>query len=113
MRIEGVLRFPDDVPVPCVARVFVRLEDATVADAPSLLVAERVLEQVEARPRATAAFALDVAGLWPGRRYIVRAHADCDGDGELSRGDYVSTQSHPISIGRSRIKVRIPLKRIE
>jgi uncharacterized lipoprotein YbaY len=113
MRIEGVLRFLDDVPVPCSARVFVRLEDASLADAPSLLVAEQVLAAVEVRPGAAAAFALDVRGLWPGRRYIVRAHADCDGDGRLGRGDYTSTQSHPVPVGRSRVTLRIPLRRIE
>jgi len=29
-------------------------------------------------------------------RYTVRVHADVDGNGVVSRGDYVSTQSYPV-----------------
>jgi hypothetical protein len=43
-------------------------------------------------------FSIDVddADVDPRAHYVVTAHADLDGDGEVSVGDYVTVESYPL-----------------
>jgi hypothetical protein len=44
-----------------------------------------------------------------GAGYSVRVHVDLDGDRRVSRGDFISTESHPVlTLGRpDRVTVRV------
>lgn len=108
--VEGEIHFPPDA-VFAGATVHVRLLDATVADAPSRTVAEQTIPNVS-HPRGaggTVAFAVRGSGLEARARYVVRVHVDVGGDGTVSRGDYVSTESYPVlTLGYpNRIIVRV------
>ncbi|MGH6689971.1 MAG: YbaY family lipoprotein [Gammaproteobacteria bacterium] len=108
--VEGEIHFPPDA-VFAGATVHVRLLDATVADGPSRTVAEQTIPNVS-HPRGaggTVAFAVRGSGLDARARYVVRVHVDVDGDGRVSRGDYISTESYPVlTLGYpNRVVVRV------
>ena len=77
--------------------VYVRLEDVSRADAAAVLVAEQVMRDAkisgDARPLL---FEIPAAQRRPNREYGVRVHVDVDGDGQVSVGDYTSTQSYRV-----------------
>jgi len=79
--------------VPGVATVRVSIEDASIADASSVRLAETVLRDVEIEPGAQIPFAIEADAVPRGA--IVRVHVDYSGDGELARGDQYSTISIP------------------
>lgn len=91
------------------ATVYVRLEEAGRVDAPSRVVAEQVLRDVA--HEAGAQLHVELWGDVPSGRgnYQLRVHVDVDGDGEVSPGDYVSTESYPVnpSAGPAELGVRV------
>ena len=113
VRIEGTIRFPAAVLAPCTARISVRLEDTSRADALAVTLAEQRMAPLEVRGGCEVPFVLHAPALRPRTRYTVRVHADCDGDGRISRGDYVSAQSHPVVPGAAEVRLEIPLVRVD
>lgn len=77
--------------------VYVRVEEISRLDAPAFRVAEVVLRGVHIFAGSPPIpFTMRDVRPEPRGRYIVRVHADVDGDGQVSRGDYVSVQSYPV-----------------
>lgn len=106
--ISGTIEFRDVREPALNATVYVRVQDASRADASALTVAEQVLRGVNIIPGAPPIpFTVDGIPQNPRARYVVRVHADVDGDGRVSRGDYVSTQSHPVQANEERAGVTI------
>ncbi|MEJ7810619.1 MAG: YbaY family lipoprotein [Gemmatimonadaceae bacterium] len=99
------------------ARVIVRVEDVTRADAAARVAGEVVAEwpRTARRGRATGAplqVTVPVRVADERADYSVRVHADADGDGEVSAGDYVSTESYPVlTRGRGSV-VRVTLRAV-
>jgi uncharacterized lipoprotein YbaY len=87
------------------ARLVVRVEDVTTADAPSVTVAQRVLDQVPLPSAEGDSLPFEIpvstAALDPKRRYSVRVHADVSGTGTVTSGDFVSTRSYPVQVEQS------------
>ena len=83
------------------ARLVVRVEDVSQADAPSVTVAQSVLERVRL-PRDGDSLPFEVSVprqvLDPKRHYSVRIHLDVAGTGTVTTGDFLSTQSHPLAV---------------
>ena len=96
------------------ATVYVRLEDVSRADAAATLVAEQVLEGVS--HRAGAEEGLDFALYGPppaeGADCNVSVHVDVDGDGEVSRGDYVTVESYPVLRREAPDRVRVRVEEV-
>ena len=80
------------------ATVYVRLEDVSRMDTAARVVVEQVLREVSYQPDRSTQLAVDLRGPPPdaGASYAVRVHVDVDDDGEVSPGDYISTQSYPV-----------------
>jgi hypothetical protein len=81
------------------AVAYFRLERADAADAPAELIAEKVLRGVSHSLGSEARIDVVLSGPRPVSdrgHYYVRAHLDLDGDGRVSRGDYVTVESHPV-----------------
>jgi uncharacterized lipoprotein YbaY len=95
--ISGTIQF-EDVRQPAQdVTVYVRVEEVSRLDAPASRVAEVVLRGVHIFPGSPPIpFTMGEIFPVPSRRYVVRVHADVDGDGKVSRGDYVSVQSYPV-----------------
>ncbi len=110
--VEGDVRFEAGARAFKGATLRVRLEKVSELDAPAVTVAECVKPDVAFDPgRANAlGFALAGGELDARERYVVRAHVDVDGDGKVSRGDYVSAQSYPVLAAGYPQKVSILVK---
>ena len=79
------------------ATVRISIEDASIADASSIRLAAALLPDVDILPDHDVLFAVDVDDPVPSDA-IVRVHVDRDGDGELSAGDLLTTQSIPVTV---------------
>jgi uncharacterized lipoprotein YbaY len=88
--VTGTIRLSEPAPAARAASTIVQLLDVTYADESSRIVAEQILEG------AGGEFSLAPASIDPQGYYTVFVHVDLDGDGRISAGDYVSTESCPV-----------------
>lgn len=77
------------------ATVVLRVEESSRADAPSTVIAEKVLTSCWLAEDA-ASFSVAVPGVDPRATYRVTATVDLDGDGRIGRGDFLSVVSYPV-----------------
>lgn len=94
------------------ATVYVRLEDVSRVDAPSRIVAEQVLSGgafAEGQP-----LRFELRGVLPGGSGScrLRVHVDVDGDGQVSPGDYVSTESYPVTPSTAQTDIEVRVHRV-
>ena len=95
--ISGTIQF-EDVRRPATdVTVYVRVEETSRLDAPASRIAEVVLRGVHLFPGSPPIpFTVHDVFFDPSEHYVVQVHADVDGDGQVTRGDYVSVQSYPV-----------------
>ena len=111
--ISGTIEFHDVRQPAGDVTVYVRVEEASRADAPAAVVAQVMLRGIEVAAAALPLrFELHDIQTVPSGRYVVRAHADVDGDGRITRGDYISTQSYPVLTGAAADVVKIVLHEV-
>lgn len=111
--VTGTIEFQDVREPVHDATVYVRVQDVGRADAAANTVAEEVIRNVEIVPGgAPLPFSVQGIRLSANARYAVRVHADCSGDGRVSPGDYVSTQSYPVNVGEQSTNVSIVTRRV-
>ena len=98
MLVKGTVTFEKDAPAFTGATMYVRLENTTLADVAAEVVADYVERDIAFVPETTKALSFAIDGKAPDPRasYTVRVHIDLDGDGEVSQGDFISTQSYPV-----------------
>jgi uncharacterized lipoprotein YbaY len=95
--IVGTIQFKDVRQPAQDVTVYVRVEEASRLDAPASRIAEVVLRGVHVFPGLPPIpFTIPDVLSVPSGRYLVRVHADVDGDGRVTRGDYISVQSYPV-----------------
>lgn len=109
--VTGEIVFPGGMP-PKVPAIYVRVEDVSYSDAPAQTVAEEVLRDVRIPENGSLGFSLPVGEPQPSADYSVRVHADVDGDGEISSGDFISVQRHPVLTYGQPNRVTIHLRRV-
>ena len=93
------------------ASLHVEVRDATLADAPSVVLASRTWGGVAVRPGARLPFALTLADAPEHAVLSLRVHVDVAGDGAVSSGDLLSTQFHPLPTS-GPVDVTVPLSAI-
>jgi uncharacterized lipoprotein YbaY len=96
--VHGQIVFDDDAPAFSGATLYVTLEDVTYADSEATTIGRLVKKDVAHDPNAGDPLTFEITCEVPddSARYNVRAHIDVDGSGQISRGDYVNTQSYPV-----------------
>ena len=96
--VSGEILLGEEVQSFSSATIYVRLEDVSRVDAVATTVAEQVLRHVshQAGHQFQVAIALRGTTADARARYAVRVHVDVDGDGQVSRGDYISMESYPV-----------------
>ena len=94
--IKGQVILPANAPAVDAGLIVVEVRDVSMADAPSVLVAEERLSHVALRPGGRIEFKLIVPEVGPGRMLSLRAHASLDGSGRVKSGDLLTTASHPV-----------------
>lgn len=80
------------------ATAYVRLEDVSYADAPASLIAEDVIQNVSYTAGDDTKLQSSLYGQIPNQQayYSVRVHLDLNDDHQISRGDYISMENHPV-----------------
>lgn len=113
--LRGRVVFDESVESFAGATLYVFLEDTTLADESALKIAEQVTKGVayDADARNSLPFALD--GTIPDRRahYSVRVLVDLNGDGRVSRGDFVSVESYPVLTWSHPSVVTVRVERVD
>ncbi len=111
--VTGVVVLPAGEGPAEAATLTVVVEDVSRADDLATAVAEHRRHQVPLPGgEARVPFSLDVPEeLIDGRaRYSVRVHVDMSGSGDLSDGDYISTQSIPVLTQGAGDDVIVPVQ---
>jgi uncharacterized protein (DUF2141 family) len=110
--VEGTIQF-ENVRFPAQdVTVYIRVEEVSRLDAPGSRVAEVVLHGVHVFAGAPPISLTARATCSPSGRYVVRVHADVDGDGKVSRGDYASVQSYPVLASAEADSVAIVVREV-
>jgi uncharacterized lipoprotein YbaY len=79
---------------PAGAPVIVQVRDTGLADAPATILGEARGTVAGGRSDSLATVEINVAAI--SSTTTIWAHVDVDGDGRVSQGDYVTTQSYPV-----------------
>lgn len=117
MRIEGEVHAADAAGRSARATAHVRIQDVSRADAAATTIAEVRLDDVAVRAGEllVVPFALDVdeTQLDPRASYIVAVHVDLTGSGDVTSGDYITTQSVPAPLGGADCaRVDVPVRAV-
>lgn len=96
--VKGKITFEEEAPSFTGATMYVHLENITLADIAAEVVADYVERDVAFDPKTATDLSFAIACKAPDPRasYAVRVHIDVDGDGEVSKGDFISMQSYPV-----------------
>jgi|SRR5215211_8041287 hypothetical protein len=103
--VKGKITFEEEASPFTGATMYVHLENITAADIASEVVADYVERDVAFNPKTAKDLSFAIDGKTPDPRAscVVRVLIDIDGDGEVSRGDFISMQSYPvITLGHPR-----------
>lgn len=112
MLIKGNACFEAGAPAFQDADLIIRLEDTSFADTPASLVAQIVLHGISwsGDPAQRQPFTLNIPdNLDPRSRYELRMHLDKGRNGHISRGDFITTQSHRLDTTVLGAQINIPL----
>lgn len=92
--------------------ISVGIWDASLADAPSVLVAEAFLHDVVLVPSGAVETELDVPKASAHQVLIARAHISIDGSGEVKPGDFLTTSFVEVPPNLDSNKLTLPVSRI-
>lgn len=109
MRIEGEIFFSEEAVAFVNATVIIRVEDVRYADASAVVVAEQRMTNISlvAGDPITIPFHLECKVPLNCATYSLRVHVDVDLDAQVSRGDYVTTQSYPLNALQSFARILV------
>lgn len=97
----------DGTELPPGSALRVEVRDASWADGPA-----RVLHRIDTRtPSQAPVFPVELRLDAVASGAIVWAHLDADGDGKVSVGDYITTQSYPLA-SHDGARMRVELRRV-
>ncbi len=108
--VTGEVVFEADTPPFADAVVTVRLEDVSLIDAPSKVVAEQVIRNVSC---SGGGLPFELKGALPDddrARYTVSAHVSLGGGRDVQQGDYITMQSYPVLTHGNPDRVTVQVK---
>jgi uncharacterized lipoprotein YbaY len=113
--VKGEIKIAGKPDLPASAKTYVRLLNTSLADAPSAVVAEQVIDDIAGflRRDEKVTFRLEASSINERDSYTVSVLVDIDGDGAISKGDYISMQSYPVLTYGHPSEVTIEAKLIE
>jgi uncharacterized lipoprotein YbaY len=93
-------------PLPPGSAIVVELRDTSLADAPSVTLHRETARVTAAQSAVDVPVRAPLASVPSGA--TVWVHVDTDGDGRVSRGDFVTVQSYPLtSAATQRLTVHV------
>jgi uncharacterized lipoprotein YbaY len=111
--VEGEIVFREIISPFSDVTGYVFLEDVSRADAPSQEIARTVIRGI-AQDRdhsCPVPFRIVHPSLGKYERYIISVLIDVDGDGRISRGDYITMESFPV-VPHHHERLRIYVQRV-
>lgn len=94
--VKGHIVLPANTPSVTAKLVIVEARDVSLADAPSVVVAEQRLDDVSLRPNGQIGFELLVPEVESNRTLSLRVHVSSDGSGFAKSGDLLTTANFTI-----------------
>lgn len=96
--VSGEIRFAQPPHLPADAKAYVRLLETGMADAPSQMIAEQGLTNISEQANSGQPIPFKLLGNLKDERgsYTLSVLVDVDGDGKISKGDYINMQSYPV-----------------
>ena len=94
-RIRGVVAMPADSP-SMTALMVVELRNTSYADGPAPVVASSRLPNTAVAPGQQCPFEFSAPDMPPSSALSIRCHVDISGNGAVTRGDLLSTESIPV-----------------
>ena len=91
------------------ASLIVQIRDTSLQDAPATVLGEARTTVTRGNDGLLARVLVSIPAIT--RHSTVWAHVDVDGDGRVSRGDYVTMQSYPLPPGPT-IQVQVEVKAV-
>jgi uncharacterized lipoprotein YbaY len=113
-QVKGEILIGEEIGSFSNATVNAYLEDVSIADAPSKVVAKQVIPNVshEAGSEKRVPFNLYGEKLDKKANYSVRVHVSLQGDKEIHRGDCITMESHPVLTRGYPNQVVVPVKKV-
>lgn len=96
--VTGEIQFDQPPHLSSDVKAYVHLLDVGAADAPSRIIAEQVLTDISQKASSGQSISFVLYGVIPDERgsYAISVHVDMDGDGKISRGDFINMQNYPV-----------------
>lgn len=96
--LQGMIIFDEPVESFSNATVFLEVEDVSLQDVESTLIAEDTIEDIslDANDPEPVPYMISYPELDERMSYSLSVHVDVDGDGTLSSGDYYSPWNNPV-----------------
>lgn len=109
MLILGKIEFPSEDAEFSEATLNVTVQDTQEADARARVLCKQVVGNVSRIRGSSEAlpFALECEGVRKSPFVTVSVLVDLDGDGCISRGDYINTESYPVQFSPHEMHIRI------
>lgn len=115
--IKGAIIFEPVAPDLTHARIYIHLQDTSMADGLATTVAEQILPQPSAvaSDDGTVPFQIELASLDPRRRYSISVHVDRHGGNgtQIRSGDYINMASYPVLTLGHLDQVRVSVRRVQ
>lgn len=105
--ITGQIVFPSNAPKKKARLITIELHDIRIADAPSKMLAQSRLKDVQVVPGEHLPFKIKAPDESKGAAF--RVHVDWDGDGKVSAGDLLTTQVIRVPDGGESVQVPVTL----
>jgi uncharacterized lipoprotein YbaY len=112
--VEGDIEFEDLTSPIDGATIHIRVEDVSRADAPAIRLVEQVISDVMLMGpgRVSVPFSMQVSLPDPNGQYSLRVHVDLRGNGLVEAGDYITTQSYPVSASAGSSRMLVQVRRV-
>ncbi len=94
--LTGDVVLPANAPVGKAAFVLVEVRDVSVADAPSVVIAQQRIDNVTLRPAGHIGFQLPVPVVSESHSLALRVHISIDGSAQPKPGDLLSTTRYAV-----------------
>jgi uncharacterized lipoprotein YbaY len=95
--VKGEIVFDNSLNFSPKSTIYVRLEDVTMIDSHSEVISEQIIRGANHQDNSNSKINFEIQGMICDKHsYIVSVHADLDGDGNISKGDFINMQSYPV-----------------
>lgn len=105
--LSGTIRLPANAPSATAAIVRIEVRDTSFADAPSTIVAQKLIRDVTIRAGGIIPFTVEAPKVPAGRTLSLRVHISLGGDDSVRPGDLLTVESVPVPEDLDHVAVAV------